>query len=303
MREFVRPVLQARQLKKSLGRRFVVGPVDLSLYPGHLLLVTGPTGSGKSVLMQTFAALLQPDEGELLICGTPSNVEDVRRHVGYLTSDAEAHSELAVRKYLQFCAIPWNPDPHYLPFLVQKALARVRVADATHDPVSQLGVHLKRRLALARAIIHDPELVLLDDPVRVPNEPERNIMVEIVQSLRAAGKTVVVASQHVELYRPIATHGLFLAGGTVYACTELRGSQPASMRIRRVELFLGAEEQAKAVKFIRTLEGVLFAESSPEDLCIQIIVEGDATDVTKLISWISDHGFPVVTFQERAGAF
>jgi ABC-type multidrug transport system ATPase subunit len=299
--ELIQPVLEAKDLKKGFGRRFVVGPVSIDLYPGELLLVTGPTGSGKSVLMQTFATLLKPDHGQLRIAGLAPTDGEVRRHVGYLPSDAEASSELPVRKYLQFCAVPWQPDPLYMPYLVQKALARVRVTDASHDPVSQLSALMRRRLALARAIIHDPELVLLDDPIKVLNEPERQAMVEIVQSLRASGKVVVVASQHVELYRPIATHGLFLAGGTVYACTQLRGGQPASMRIRRVELFLGIEvDPQKAVKVIRNCPGVLFAE--PADDGYQIIVEGDASDVPKLIELIS-RSYPVITFQERAGAF
>ncbi len=302
MKEFIRPVLEARDIKKSVGRRFVVGPVTLTLYPGDLLLITGPTGSGKSLLLQTFATLIPPDSGELIICGEVAGKSDLRRHIGFLPGDADAKSELPVRKFLQFAAVPWQPDPHYLPYLVQKALARVMVSDSTHDPVSQLQEGERKRLALARAVIHDPELVLLDEPIRVTSEGERKKMVEVVQGLRAAGKAVVVASQNVESYRPIATHGLFLAGGTVYACTPLRGAQPASMRIRRVELFLGSDVDAnKAVKFIRSCGGVLFAE--PAEDGFQIIVEGDATDVPKLISHISQHGFPVITFQERAGAF
>ncbi|MHB2015555.1 MAG: ABC transporter ATP-binding protein [Candidatus Xenobia bacterium] len=304
--DIIQPILVAKSVCKTIARRFNVGPVDLTLHPGDMLLVTGPTGSGKSILLQLFAGMLRPDAGTLQVCGEPLREHaESRRHVGYLSHDAQASSELPVRDYLQFCAMPWNPDPDYLPYLVQKAMNRVRFSDTSQDPVSGLSPQLQRRLALARAIIQDPELVLLDDPIR-PTQAgstlERQAMLEIMQTLRAAGKALVVSSQHADLYRPIATHGLFLAGGQVYACTDLRVSNAIPMRIRRVELFLGTDvAQERALKFIKACNGVLFAECGEDGF--QIILEGEADDVKMLINQISQNGYPVITFQERAGAF
>ena len=207
-----------------------------------------------------------------------------------------------MRKYLQFCAVPWNPDPHYLPRTWYKKHWRGFWSATAPSAVRDQGSVRQRRLWLWRAIIHDPELVLLDDPVKVPNEPERQTMVEIVQSLRAAGKTVVVASQHVELYRPIATHGLFLA--PVERCTPVP-SCGVARRVRcafaRVELFLGIDEADGPSNTFAHKTGVLFAE--PADDSIRNHPRRRGRDVTKLIKEVSEHGFPVITFQERAGAF
>ena len=158
------PLVRARGLVRRVGERAAVADVDLDLLAGERVAILGPNGAGKSTLLRMVATLLRPDAGELAVCGhaCPEHADRARGRIGLLGHEPMVYRDLTARQNLEFFA-----DLHGLPdagVLSMDALEGVGLLARANDPVRTFSRGMAQRLGLARVLMADPDVLLLDEP-------------------------------------------------------------------------------------------------------------------------------------------
>jgi heme exporter protein A len=177
-------------LSRRYGEREALDGVSLSLLAGQTLVVFGPNGAGKTTLLRVLATLLRPHAGDVRVLGSrlPQQAWEVRGRVGLLGHEPLLYRELTARENLRFHARLHDVAPGR----VEELLARVALEHRADEPLRSLSRGMVQRVAVARAVLHDPELLLLDEP-RSNLDPAA---VELVDPLigAASGRTRVICS-------------------------------------------------------------------------------------------------------------
>ncbi|MDH4349508.1 MAG: ABC transporter ATP-binding protein, partial [Gemmatimonadota bacterium] len=158
------PLLEARGLTRSYGAVRALRGVDLTLAPGDVLLVLGPNGAGKSTLLRTLAGLLRPQAGTVAVRGRTLSGDDpdARRPIGLLSHQSLLYDELSLLENLVLAGRLYDvPEPEHH---ARAALAAQGLSDRAGDRPRQLSRGMLQRAAIARALLHQPALLLLDEP-------------------------------------------------------------------------------------------------------------------------------------------
>jgi ABC-2 type transport system ATP-binding protein len=202
------------------GRFHAVSSVRLQLAPGQVLGLLGPNGSGKSTTLKALGGLLAPTRGQCLVFGYPAGSDEARALVGYLPELPQFPAHMSGREFLHYCAgLSSIPDETILE-RVEEVLRWSGLAAAAGKRLSAYSKGMQQRLGLAQAILHDPPLVLLDEPASGLDPAGRLALNQLIRNLAERGKTVVFSShllaQAEQLCDQIAImgHGQILVYGT-----------------------------------------------------------------------------------------
>jgi ABC-type multidrug transport system ATPase subunit len=209
--------------------------LSLRLAPGQVLGLLGPNGSGKSTTLKALAGLLAPTAGECRVCGQPAGSDAAREQVGYLPESPVFAPHLTGREFLTYCAgLSGVPGGR-----VAEVLDWSGLIDAAERRLSTYSKGMAQRIGLAQAVLHDPAVVLLDEPAGGLDPEGRLLLGRLIRDLAVRGKTVVFSShllsQAEELCDQLALlgRGRLLAAGTP---AELLGTRPeAAPRLSRLE--------------------------------------------------------------------
>jgi heme exporter protein A len=184
------PAIELRGLARRYGERWALDDVSATVPAGATLVVFGPNGAGKSTLLRVLATLLRPHGGEARVLGEPLPEREwaVRGKVGLLAHEALLYRDLSARENLRFHARLHRVAPTR----VEELLGRMRLGGRADDPVRTLSRGLLQRVAVCRAVLHDPPLLLLDEP-RANLDPAAAELIEPLIG-RASGRTRVVTS-------------------------------------------------------------------------------------------------------------
>jgi heme exporter protein A len=184
------PAIELRDVARRYGERYALRDVSVTVSAGATLVVFGPNGAGKSTLLRLLATLLRPHAGEATVLGEPLPARDwaVRGRVGLLAHDALLYRDLSARENLRFHARLHRVTETR----VDELLDATRLTARADDPVRTLSRGLLQRVAVCRAVLHDPPLLLLDEP-RANLDPAAAGLIEPLIG-RASGRTRVVTS-------------------------------------------------------------------------------------------------------------
>jgi heme exporter protein A len=226
--------VQLADVSRHYGRRRALSQVSMTLGAGEIVGLLGPNGAGKSTLMAVLATLAAPTQGEVRYGGqAPRALGAALRHrIGLLAHELHLYPELSARQNLAFFAELYGLEAGRV---VDGALASAGLADRADDPVQGFSRGMRQRLALERALIHQPKLVLLDEPFTGLDDRSVALVSERLRQLAASGAIVVVA-----------THDLDLADGLVSRVALVRGGrllsdEPATSGLRaRYRALIGA---------------------------------------------------------------
>jgi heme exporter protein A len=160
------PAIELRGLRRDFGDRTALPGISARLEPGESLAVLGPNGSGKSTLLRILAGLLRPSGGEALVlgCSLPKEVHRLRGRVGYLGHAPLLYRDLSSRENLTLVAALHRLDPAASESRIEHLLETVGMSARGDDRVAELSAGMKQRVDIARAVLHEPELLLLDEP-------------------------------------------------------------------------------------------------------------------------------------------
>lgn len=189
-------VVSARNLTKVYGPLTALHDFTLDIPRGSIYGIIGPNGAGKSTAFSILATLLQPTAGTALVCGfdPTSNPKAVRKRMGYMPDVMGVYERLTVAEYLQFHAAAYRVPRSEWATLVPGLLELVDLDVKANSLVDRLSRGMKQRLSLARAMVHDPELLILDEPASGLDPRARIEFRQLLVALQDMGKTILISS-------------------------------------------------------------------------------------------------------------
>jgi heme ABC exporter ATP-binding subunit CcmA len=201
-------VIRCAGLVRRFGERTALAGVDLRVDEGERVVLTGPNGAGKTTLLRVLATAIRPTAGEAAVAGhpLPREAAAVRPLVGYVAHEPLLYPRLGARENLRLYAALYRVSDAR----ADEALERVGLGGRAASPVADLSRGMRQRLALARALLHEPRLLLLDEPTAGLDEDGRTLLAE---TLRAGGLTVVAATHEPEWFEPLGPRRVRLDAG------------------------------------------------------------------------------------------
>jgi heme ABC exporter ATP-binding subunit CcmA len=217
--------VQLVDVSRHFGRRRALSRLSLRVRSGEVLGLLGPNGAGKSTLIGLMATLMAPSTGDIEFGGSAARVlgNDLRRRIGLLAHELHLYPELSARQNLAFFAQLYGLDPRAT---VDAALDRAGLAERGDDEVAGFSRGMRQRLALERALLHEPRLVLLDEPFTGLDDEAVSLVANRLRQLAAAGAIVVVATHDLDLADGLVTRVALVRDG------RLLSDEPASPGLR-----------------------------------------------------------------------
>ena len=211
------PALQVRAVEKSFGSRKALDGMELTVAPGELLGVLGPNGAGKSTLIRAIAGRIQPDAGEILVCGHPAGSAAANEAVGFVPQDLALYPLLTARENLGAFARYQRIGGRELKRVVDDALDWTALRDRADDRASRLSGGMKRRLNIAAGVLHGPKLLLLDEPTVGVDPQSRERIYAMIGQLRERGMSLVYTSHYMEEVERLCDRVIIVDHGRVIA--------------------------------------------------------------------------------------
>ncbi len=191
-----RPIVRLRDLTKKFGDLVAVDNVSFELYQGSIFGFIGPNGAGKTTTLKLIATLIEPDRGQIEVCGytTKRQARAVRRTIGYMPDFLGVYHGLTTEEYLDFFGATYRVPPAKRTKIIDDLLALTDLTEKRKTLVTSLSRGMQQRLGLARSLIHDPKLLLLDEPASGLDPRARVEIRELLRELARMGKTIILSS-------------------------------------------------------------------------------------------------------------
>jgi ABC-2 type transport system ATP-binding protein len=295
-------MIDVEQIRKRFDTKQALGGFTLHVGAGELFGLVGPNGAGKTTLMKVLSTLLPTDSGTARIDGLDVTTQEreVRRLIGYLPDQPGVYQDMSVREFLEFFADAFQLTGTRHRAAVDRALERSGLGERSRSPVEQLSFGMKQRLVLAKTLLHDPKVLLLDEPATGLDPMARLELREQLKELQAQGVTILISSHILSDLEDICTQIALIGEGRNAADAEghsvihLREPQ-APVRIYEIEL-LG--DSAAAVNIVNSTAGMRLLESSASRLVVEI--SGTDDQVAALLRALVFGGVNVLRFDHRA---
>jgi ABC-2 type transport system ATP-binding protein len=219
-------VLAVRNLRKTYGRAVLaVDGVSFSVEPGQMVGLLGPNGAGKSTTVAMIAGLVTPDAGDVIVAGQPlgSDTDPKKRLIGLVPQDLALYDELPAVANLRLFGALYGLKGRALEDAIGSTLLLVGLAERAGDRVKTFSGGMKRRLNLAAGLLHDPAILLLDEPTVGVDPQSRNAIFENLEHLKRRGKALLYTTHYMEEAERMADRIVVMDHGRVLADDTLDG--------------------------------------------------------------------------------
>lgn len=244
-------MIHTEGLTVRYGNLLALDSLSLDIAPGEVFGYIGPNGAGKSTTMKVLCCLLRPTSGKATVNGLdvtdPANADAIRRTVGYMPDFLGVYDDLTVSEYLQFFAAAFSIPRRKRMALVDQLLELTDLTMKKDALVDSLSRGMQQRLGIARVLVHDPKVLLLDEPASGLDPRARIEMRSLLKELAQMGKTIVLSSHILyELHEMCSSIGIIEQGKLLYAGTIAEAFQRAEAGERIRVGFRGNGERALA---------------------------------------------------------
>lgn len=285
-------------LRKGYGRVRALDGLTMTVPEGSIFGFVGPNGAGKTTTLRILATLLRPSGGRALIAGEDvvARPERVRQHIGYMPDFFGVYDDLKVAEYLDFYGQAHGVKSGVRRRLIGDLLALVDLEDKADAYVDTLSRGMKQRLCLARCLIHDPAVLLLDEPASGLDPRARVEMRELIKELRQMGKTIIISSHILSELSEMCTEVGIIDRGRLIAAGPVEEvlSGLSSGRLIAVRT---ASRQAEVAEALRQQPGVREVAVYADRL--EAVVDGDLTRLSEILRALVAAGYPVYSFGEQ----
>jgi ABC-2 type transport system ATP-binding protein len=282
-------MLEVKALKKSYGKVIAVDGVNLRAGAGETVGLLGPNGAGKTTTVSIIAGLLRPDSGEVLIEGSPlrGDTDPIKRKIGLVPQDMALYDELSALDNLVFFAALYELDGARARRAIAEALALVGLADRAKDKVGTFSGGMKRRLNLAAALLHDPQILLLDEPTVGVDPQSRNAIFENLETLKQRGKTLVYTTHYMEEAERLCDRIIIIDHGKVIADDTLHGLHRMLPVTNVLAIELENPDGFRAEQLLALPE---VQSAKLQERVLRIGVPNLAAGAPRILQWLTEHG-------------
>ena len=291
-------MIETRKLTKRYGDLIAVNEIDLKLEEGDVFGFIGPNGSGKTTTMRMIATLLNPDYGEAYVCGMSiyTHPEEIRRLVGYMPDFFGVYDDMTVMEYLEFFASAYRINGPQRRKTCEEKLELVDMAFKRDAMVNQLSRGQTQRIGLARTLLHDPQVLLLDEPASGLDPRARIEIRNLLKRLGELKKTVIVSSHILPELADVCTRvGMIEKGNLIvndYVDEVMRKARETIILFVRVK-----NDSEKAARILEQRDEV--ATVTMEKETIKISLKKEILDYSLLPTVLFESGFQLTLFREE----
>jgi linearmycin/streptolysin S transport system ATP-binding protein len=253
--------LVAENLEKRFGSTNAVAGVSLSAQPGAVLGLLGPNGAGKSTTINMLAGLLRPDRGTVRIDGVPlgTGADPTKRRLGLVPQEIALFDDLPAQSNLQVFGALYGLTGKVLAARVAAVLELTRLADRARDPPKEFSGGMRRRLNIACSLLHEPQILLLDEPTVGVDPQSRNAIFETIEALADSGRTLVYTTHYMEEVERLCDRVVVIDHGRVLADDTLAGLLASVPAANVLTLEYDTSPDGAALAELEALPGILDA--------------------------------------------
>jgi ABC-2 type transport system ATP-binding protein len=296
-------IVTARGLVKRYDRTVAVGGLDLDVSEGEIFGLVGPNGAGKTTTLRILSTLLVPDSGDAEIAGESvrRNPNEVRRVLGFMPDVFGVYDDMKVWEYLDFFARCYGVAPAQRRRMIGDLLELVDLADKRDHYVQALSRGMQQRLCLAHTLVHDPKVLLLDEPASGLDPRARIELRELLRELRSLGKTILISSHILPELEELCTAVAIVDRGQVLAQGRVSDIEQRlrAGSVLRVRVIAESEDLETAAGWFGDQPDVVSSQVLV-DGTIELGFRGDDAATAALLSAAVRHGLQVVSFARAA---
>ena len=273
-------MIETHELTKMYGDLYALNRLNLTLNQGDVYGFIGPNGAGKTTTMRILATLLNPSWGEATVCGYSiyTGSKDIRRVIGYMPDFFGVYDDMKVIEYLEFFASAYRIKGAARRKICEEVLELVNLTYKRNALVTSLSRGMTQRLGLARTLLHDPQVLLLDEPASGLDPRARIEMRALLKELRSMGKTILVSSHILPELADICNKIGIIEQG----CLLVNGEVTEVMRRVRTDIVLNIAVSDRLTDAANMLEG------QPE---VENVQDKNGVLIVKLNEGINQYGF------------
>ena len=294
---------KTRALVGSARERIAVNNLNFNIENGEIFGLVGPNGAGKTTTMRMLVTLLKPDHGEIYVSGHSirNRPNDVRRQIGFMPDSFGVYGDMTVQEYLDFFGACYKIHPQQRVRLINDLLELVDLGHRRDDMVDTLSTGLKQRLGIARVLIHDPGILVLDEPASGLDPRARVEIRELLLEVARLGKTILFSSHILADVGELCTRVGIIEDGKLVALGTLEQLSAHVMPYRQLHIgLLDRKEEAQVM--LQSMEGVFEVRTvdNVSRVSLEVDFGGNDEAIHQLLAKLLAQGFPVIHFSEES---
>ncbi len=295
-------MIEITHLKKLFGELVAVDDISFKVVPGEILGFLGPNGAGKSTTMKVITGFLSPSSGSVSIWGSDIETDTLaaQKHIGYLPEGAPCYEEMTPRSFLRFIARIRGFSSDDVDTVVSRVVATLSLHSVIDQRIETLSKGFKRRVGLAQAILHDPEVLILDEPTDGLDPNQKHQVREMIRGL-SKDKIVIISTHILEEVTAVCNRAVIIANGKIVADCSPEELEARSRYHQAITLNASSESDVQSIaEFLAGVQGVAEVEVDGLEL-IAIPQDQQNGLLAKVIEGVSTKGLAVSGLYQEKG--
>jgi ABC-2 type transport system ATP-binding protein len=298
------PAVLIENLKKNYGNTEAVKDISLSIQRGEIFGLLGPNGAGKTTTIRCLCTLAKPDAGKIEVCGISAvdNPKAARRRLGYVAQEVALDKVLTGKELLQLQAALYHLPKATAKQRIDSLLQLLGLEEYANQKTGNYSGGLRKRLDLAAGLLHQPDLLVLDEPTVGLDIESRFIVWDFLRQLKKAGTTVLITSHYLEEIDMLADRvaiidrGLVIAAGTPSDLKDKVGGDRVTLRIREFSPLEEADKAKNLLKSLPFVEEIIVNNAQGNSL--NLVVTAQSNPLSQIERSLLDAGLPIFSMAQ-----
>jgi ABC-2 type transport system ATP-binding protein len=304
------PIIETVNLTKRYGELVALDALNLTIDEGDCFGFIGPNGAGKTTTIKILATLLKPSSGQAQVCGLTVGYQNrqIRPLIGYVPDFMGAYEDMVVTEYLEFFAAAYGIHGKQRRKVVTDVLELTDLTYKATAEVNSLSRGMQQRLSVARVLLHDPKVLLMDEPASGLDPRARIEIRELLKELKRMGKTILISSHILSELAELCNVVGIIERGQLLFCGSLREALSRA-RVGRIVHVVVTDRTIDAAELLHKMPGVkkidiatqhIVGDKRDEHIINVTLEENGAVNASDIPSLLINHGFRLERFTEEA---